>query len=230
MSIGIYKIENRINGKIYIGQSWNIENRIKSHKAREHNAHLRASYAKYGIENFTFGTIRRISESGLTQILLDALEVKYIAEYNSFNPAFGYNKTSGGLGGKKSEEMKEFLRTNMERRRKISESHKGVKMSKEHLERYKSSHWSKDKKKRAEVIHKVSETKMGVVSPRKGKNFVEQYGEEQAAAIRAEMSRTRKGRSYKMGIVRCPYCNKEGGGRVMKRWHFENCKNKPTET
>ena len=74
MSIGIYKIENRINGKIYIGQSWNIENRIKSHKAREHNAHLRASYAKYGIENFTFGTIRRISESGLTQILLDASE------------------------------------------------------------------------------------------------------------------------------------------------------------
>jgi hypothetical protein len=24
----------------------------------------------------------------------------------------------------------------------------------------------------------------------------------------------------------CPHCNKEGKGSVMKRWHFNNCKNK----
>lgn len=31
MSCGIYKIENNINHKIYIGQSKNIEKRWKSH-------------------------------------------------------------------------------------------------------------------------------------------------------------------------------------------------------
>ena len=25
-------------------------------------------------------------------------------------------------------------------------------------------------------------------------------------------------------IIQCPYCNKEGGNVVMKRWHFDNCK------
>ena len=29
--IGIYKITNKINGKIYIGQSMNIERRLKEH-------------------------------------------------------------------------------------------------------------------------------------------------------------------------------------------------------
>lgn len=32
--IGIYKIENLINGKIYIGQSNNIERRIMEHKQK----------------------------------------------------------------------------------------------------------------------------------------------------------------------------------------------------
>ena len=31
--------------------------------------------------------------------------------------------------------------------------------------------------------------------------------------------------------VKCPHCGKEGGRSIMKRWHFENCKNKlPTIT
>ena len=32
MTIGIYKIENKINKKIYVGQSINIEKRWKEHK------------------------------------------------------------------------------------------------------------------------------------------------------------------------------------------------------
>ena len=27
-------------------------------------------------------------------------------------------------------------------------------------------------------------------------------------------------------IVKCPNCSKEGGVNLMKRWHFDNCKNK----
>ena len=42
--IGIYKIENKVNGKIYIGQSVNIENRWKQHMRElnksSHKKHL----------------------------------------------------------------------------------------------------------------------------------------------------------------------------------------------
>ena len=27
-------------------------------------------------------------------------------------------------------------------------------------------------------------------------------------------------------VSTCPYCGKEGGERIMKRWHFDNCKHK----
>ena len=30
--------------------------------------------------------------------------------------------------------------------------------------------------------------------------------------------------------ITCPYCNKEGGASNMLRYHFDNCKHKPTET
>jgi len=30
--VGIYKITNKKNGKIYIGQSWDMERRFKEHK------------------------------------------------------------------------------------------------------------------------------------------------------------------------------------------------------
>lgn len=27
-------------------------------------------------------------------------------------------------------------------------------------------------------------------------------------------------------VVECPYCKLQGRGGTMKRWHFDNCKNK----
>ena len=34
-----------------------------------------------------------------------------------------------------------------------------------------------------------------------------------------------KGRKHK--LTTCPHCGKEGGITIMKRWHFDNCKEKP---
>ena len=47
--IGIYKIENKVNGKVYIGQSIDIEKRWKNHisylnKGIHRNKHLSQSY------------------------------------------------------------------------------------------------------------------------------------------------------------------------------------------
>ena len=56
---GIYKIENRVNHKIYIGQSVDIYTRWYNHKHSlrngiHYNKHLQKSWDKYGEENFEF--------------------------------------------------------------------------------------------------------------------------------------------------------------------------------
>ena len=33
-------------------------------------------------------------------------------------------------------------------------------------------------------------------------------------------------KGIKEKTVKCPHCDKVGGNAIMKRWHFDNCKNK----
>ncbi len=102
--IGIYKITNIINGKVYIGKSTNIEKRWNAHRTKLTSFHLCSAIKKYGIDNFEFEVLKEISLSGLTDILLNIYEVKYIKEYKSFDSKYGYNKTYGGDGVKATEE------------------------------------------------------------------------------------------------------------------------------
>lgn len=99
--IGIYKITNNINGKMYIGQSWDIDQRFCKHKTNESNEHLRAAMEKYGIGNFSFDILRTFSNGPLTQVFLDLFEKRYIAELKTTDRDIGYNKKDGGSGGGK---------------------------------------------------------------------------------------------------------------------------------
>ena len=96
--IGIYKIENLINGKIYIGQSTNISQRWKAHRNRPFNENsesydcpLYRAIRKYGIENFSFVVLEETTKEELNE-----KEKIWIASYNSNNPESGYNLTDGG--------------------------------------------------------------------------------------------------------------------------------------
>lgn len=94
MSIGIYKIKNLFNGKIYIGQSVDIEKRWSTHKAElkhnhHHNIHLQSAWNKYGEDNFEFSIIEICNSDQLNQ-----REIYWISEFNSCEN--GYNLTSGG--------------------------------------------------------------------------------------------------------------------------------------
>ena len=122
--VGIYKITNKINGKVYIGQSVNIEHRWKVHLSRYRtgrNSHTRLYKAmkKHGIENFIFEIICQCSENEL-----DELEIFYIKKYDSY--LHGYNGTLGGGGMHVrnktfSDETREKLR---EKALNMSEEHK----------------------------------------------------------------------------------------------------------
>ena len=99
MKSGIYKIENMINKKHYIGQSEDLENRIKEHKylmskLKENNKKLNNDIAKYGIDNFEIHIVEfcKVEE-------LDEKEKKYIELYNSIEN--GYNTRIGGYDGRK---------------------------------------------------------------------------------------------------------------------------------
>ena len=95
--VGIYKITNLINGKVYIGQSINIEKRIKEHfyKAKcfgetSYNSALHQAIRKYGEENFSWEILE---ECSIDEI--DDKERFYIEQYNSITPD-GYNISEGG--------------------------------------------------------------------------------------------------------------------------------------
>ncbi len=88
---GIYKITNKINNKIYIGQSIDIERRWKSELAGNCNDYLKRSIKKYGKDNFLFEVIETCQEA-----LLNEREMYYIELMESWKPQKGYNLTLGG--------------------------------------------------------------------------------------------------------------------------------------
>lgn len=94
--IGIYKITNLINNKVYIGQSKNISKRWNAHRVRSQNDDypLYRAIRKYGLENFTFEVIEECNIDSL-----DDREKYWIAYYKSNNPNNGYNLTAGGQTG-----------------------------------------------------------------------------------------------------------------------------------
>lgn len=93
MTCGIYKIENLINNKIYIGQSIEIENRFHKHLNANDNFYIHKALRKYGKDNFTFQIIEECSPK-----LLDEREKYWIEYYNSLVPN-GYNMIPGGSNG-----------------------------------------------------------------------------------------------------------------------------------
>jgi hypothetical protein len=93
---GIYCIENLSTGQKYIGQSKNIENRIKNHiTTLKHNNNsnkiLQNSWNVSGQENFDVFILKEFKEKDL-----DFFEKFYIHEYKTIIEEFGFNRTHGG--------------------------------------------------------------------------------------------------------------------------------------
>lgn len=83
--IGIYKIENLINQKIYIGQSIHIEKRWKEHCRPSSNSLIGKAIKKYGKINFSFTVLEECDKD-----VLNEREEFFIKQYNSIVPN-GYN-------------------------------------------------------------------------------------------------------------------------------------------
>lgn len=95
----IYIIKNFSNGKYYIGQTTqSSQERFSQHirestykDRKEYNYCLSRAIRKYGVEAFDFGILAEhvpIED-------LDIVEEHYIDMYNTTDPRFGYNMSSG---------------------------------------------------------------------------------------------------------------------------------------
>ena len=92
MKMVIYKITNRLNGKIYVGQTkQSIERRFLQHSKAD--SPLGQAIRQCGIQNFTIEVIERCQ----SQKLLNERERFWIRVLNSKQP-YGYNVRDGGGG------------------------------------------------------------------------------------------------------------------------------------
>lgn len=108
----VYKIQNKINGKIYIGQTvGTLEHRMSQHKANGKKISVIGNAIhKYGWENFD---VEVIDEADTIEEL-NQKEIYWIGYYKSISPN-GYNLELGGRNALHEEET----------RKKISEANKG---------------------------------------------------------------------------------------------------------
>jgi len=101
----IYKAENKINGKIYIGQTQSdLNHRISQHLC-ERRSYFHNALHKYGKEKFKWEIIEYCD----SKEELNEMEFHYIKQYDSFKPN-GYNLTLGGEGNTGRKFGKEFCK------------------------------------------------------------------------------------------------------------------------
>lgn len=153
---GVYKIRNIQTGKVYIGSSKNLKNRIRDHrialKNNQNSPYLQRAYNKYGKANFEFKVLLRCDAQ---RAVLLVHEQHFIDIYDATNPKYGYNLVpiaGSNLGHKHNNQA----RTNM------SNAQKGKKHTAETIEKMKGrAPWNKGG---TGVYNKETLTKIGAAS------------------------------------------------------------------
>jgi len=93
----IYKVQNKLNQKVYIGKTTKtLNNRKKTHLKNIKmglKSHFYDSIRKYGEESFEWCELVYCNNNDI----LNEMEIMFISKFNSFKD--GYNMTLGGDGG-----------------------------------------------------------------------------------------------------------------------------------
>lgn len=153
----VYAHINKINGKIYIGQTKHGNNpnkRWENGNAYKSSPHFWAAIQKWGWDNFE----HEIIANNLTAEEANKFEVLLIAKLDTMNREKGYNNDSGGKNKIPSEESRE----------KNRQSHLGMKMSEK--TRHKMSEAHKGKIVSEETRKKISEIHKQLKNPMQGKH------------------------------------------------------------
>jgi group I intron endonuclease len=138
----IYQIKNKINGKIYIGSTNNINKRWTNHRCKlrkgEHeNNYLQQAWKKYGEDAFQFSILEEVNGNNRIE-----REIHYLNETKCYEREIGYNldknpKDKSGsknpfYGKKHRQEIIEKIKIaannrSEETKKRMGDSHKGEK-------------------------------------------------------------------------------------------------------
>lgn len=214
----IYKATNKLNGKIYIGQtSKTLKHRKLAHQARANfgsKYHFHNAIRKYGIDIFKWEIIEKdISDKNE----LDKLEILYIKKFNSIKK--GYNVSTGGGGGdtltnnpKREEILKKMSDKQKDRiMNKKTKKKWYKKMYIDNPNRFKKENnpmWGKklsDKRKK-----QISEQQKDRVSPMKNKNHIEISKEKISKKLKGRKIKSNQGfqKGHKINNGRTPWNKK----------------------
>ncbi|QJX63048.1 GIY-YIG nuclease family protein [Niallia circulans] len=137
----IYKIENLINGKVYIGQTIKkADRRFQLHKSRlkrnvHENAYLQNAWNKYGESSFVFVVIGIYNVSEL-----DNEEIKLIKHYRELEKC--YNLENGGNRQKKlHESTKEKLSMSIKNLHKNNQEYRNKYLKNRAKKSYMHQYW-----------------------------------------------------------------------------------------
>lgn len=171
----IYKVLNKINGKIYIGQTTRtLDKRKEEHINSKDDSFFHQALRKYGNDNFEWEIIFECNNLST----LNEQEIFYINKYNSYKK--GYNMSLGG-------EFIPMIEPNIAKKQGNS-----VRGKNHHFygkKRPDHSKWMKENNpaKKEEVRIKLSSSKIGDKNPNYGKKII--FSEERNRKI----SNSRKG-------------------------------------
>jgi len=187
----IYSIENKINGKKYIGQTIRLlQKRIYEYKSafnlnKFNNPYLLNAFKKYGWENFEFKIIDTASDIHE----LNEKEIEYIRKFDTTNKNKGYNIKSSGENAIPSLETLE----------KMSRSHKGIRQTDTWINKRIAKAGSDEAKKYGKI--KTNEEKK-ILSKNSPKYWL---GKSRDAETKEKISKTKKekGLSDKQKEVLC---------------------------
>ena len=182
----IYKFTNKINGKIYIGQTVDEKRRLSEHKRcskKKGNPSFHKAIEKYGWDNFEYKILFK-GHCNNEQDLINTLNFKEIISikyFDSYNKKKSYNLTFGGggqLGFKLTEETKQ----------KISDSRKGEKNPMFGKRGKDSPNYGKTKTLSLETKQKISESLKGEKNPFYGKHHTDETKKKISDSVKKTLS------------------------------------------
>lgn len=195
--IGIYKIENIITGKKYIGSAINIDIRLKRHindlKNEKHgNIHLQREFNKYGIENFIFECVEECEKAILKEIEQNYLNEIFLLKNNNL---YYYNIGKDASGGDNLtynpnrsliiDKIKAGLHKRYENESKEEKIKRSINITGDKNPNF-GKKWDEEQRKRMSIQRK------GIESKKKGKTFEEMHGEEKANKLKKDLSERAK--------------------------------------
>lgn len=209
MFLYLYKIENLLDGKYYIGvhKTSNLDDGYFGSGKRLHKA-----ISKYGIEYFKKNILQFFdNESDMFNAEASIVNEEFVRDRQTYNMKVGGNGgwtyvhdnglNRGFTGKTHSDEIRKKL-SEVASNRTVSDITK-KKLSENNFAKRNPEEQRKHARKNAMFTNSIRT-------------------QETIDKISSTVSENWK----KVESVECPHCKLQGRGGTMKRWHFDNCKSK----